>query len=42
MKSRTYVFSDKDTIKYILESTGQKDVSDLNLSNVANDSEYKS
>ena len=42
MKGKTYIFSDKDTVEYMLKATNQKDVSDLNLSNVATDSEYHS
>jgi hypothetical protein len=41
MCAKTYVFSDKDTIEYMLKATGMKDVSFMNLSNVATDEEYK-
>ena len=41
MRSKTFIFSEKDTIEYMLKSTGQTDVCALNLSSVAIDSDYK-
>jgi hypothetical protein len=41
MYSKTYLFSDADSIKYMLKCTGMKDVCDLNLSMVVPDSEYQ-
>lgn len=41
MRSKTFIFSEKDTIEYMLKATGEKNVCALNLSMVATDSEYK-
>jgi hypothetical protein len=41
MHSKTFIFSSKDTIEYMLVATGVTDVCDLHLSQVAADSEYK-
>ena len=42
MRATTFIFSDKDTVEYMLKATGQTDVGALNLSRVAADSEYHS
>jgi hypothetical protein len=41
MTYKTYLFTGDDTIAYMLEATGMKDVCDLNLSMVVPDTEYK-
>jgi hypothetical protein len=41
MYAKTFMFSEKDTIEYMLKCTGMKNVCDLNLTQVATDTEYK-
>ena len=41
MRSKTYLFNEKDSIEYMLKATGQTDVCALNLSMVAADEVVK-